>query len=107
VIHGEEDSLAPVEQAVEIFHFVSPNKRLLTYQEPGITTSCIWGSGNISRPSAVLSPGTQHNELLLHDSWNIRSKCQELILNRWGGKAQLAVFALIVLRKLFPGDNYR
>ena len=75
--------------------------------EAGITTSCIWGSGNISRPSAVLSPGTQHNELLLRDSWTIRSKCQELILNLWGGKAQLAVFALIVLRKLFPGDNYR
>ena len=36
VIHGEEDSLAPVEQAVEMFHdFVSPNKRLLTIPGAG------------------------------------------------------------------------
>ena len=36
VIHGEEDSLAPVQQAVEMYHdFVSPNKRLLTIPGAG------------------------------------------------------------------------
>jgi len=36
VIHGEEDSLAPVQQAVDMYHeFVSPNKRLLTIPGAG------------------------------------------------------------------------
>ncbi|MFB3092158.1 MAG: serine aminopeptidase domain-containing protein [Dehalococcoidia bacterium] len=36
VIHGEEDSLAPVEQAIDMYHdFVSPNKRLLTIPGAG------------------------------------------------------------------------
>jgi pimeloyl-ACP methyl ester carboxylesterase len=36
VIHGEQDSLAPVQQAVDMYHdFVSPNKRLLTIPGAG------------------------------------------------------------------------
>ena len=36
VIHGEEDSLAPVQQAVDMYHdFVSPGKRLLTIPGAG------------------------------------------------------------------------
>ncbi len=36
VIHGEKDSLAPVQQAVDMYHdFVSPNKRLLTIPGAG------------------------------------------------------------------------
>ena len=36
VIHGEEDSLAPVQQAVDMYHeFESPNKRLLTIPGAG------------------------------------------------------------------------
>ena len=36
VIHGEQDSLAPVQQAIDMFHeFVSPNKRLLTIPGAG------------------------------------------------------------------------
>ncbi len=36
VIHGEQDSLAPVQQAVAMYHdFVSPNKRLLTIPGAG------------------------------------------------------------------------
>ena len=36
VIHGEQDTLAPVEQAVEMFHsFPSPEKRLLTIPGAG------------------------------------------------------------------------
>ncbi len=36
VIHGEEDSLAPVQQAIDMYHdFVSPNKRLLTIPGAG------------------------------------------------------------------------
>ncbi len=36
VIHGEEDSLAPVQQAVDMFHdFASPNKRMLTIPGAG------------------------------------------------------------------------
>ena len=36
VIHGEEDTLAPVQQAVDMYHdFVSPNKRLLTIPGAG------------------------------------------------------------------------
>ena len=70
--------------------------------EAGITTSCIWGSGNISRPSAVLSPGTQHNELLLRDSWTIRSKCQELILNLMGWESPTGCFCPNCIEKIVP-----
>ena len=36
VIHGEEDTLAPVQQAMDMYHdFVSPNKRLLTIPGAG------------------------------------------------------------------------